>query len=183
MLNDSDCRYPENQPRTAYGKGCRCERCVTEKRAYYERNKERHHQAVLKWRAKNSELHSDATQRWRDANAEHLRKLAREWAQDNVGRHRAKGARYRARVKAAMVGADESAILELIYRCRPDGYAVDHIVPLSKGGEHSPHNLQYLIASENSRKGDRMNYEPPPEAILDWHDVIAEWFGIHRPAS
>lgn len=183
MLDGSECRYPHNKPRTAYSKGCRCERCIAEKRAYYERNKERHHQSVLKWRTENSERHRAATQRWRDANSEHLRELARDWAQANVGRQRAKGARYRARIKAAAVGADEVAVLELIYRCRPEGYEVDHIIPLAKGGYHTPQNLQYLLASENSRKGDRSNYEPPAGAILDWRDVIAEYFGIQRPAT
>ena len=33
---------------------------------------------------------------------------------------------------------------------------VDHIVPLSKEGEHHPNNIQILTAEENMKKGDRI---------------------------
>ena len=33
---------------------------------------------------------------------------------------------------------------------------VDHIIPLSKGGEHHPNNLQILTAEQNLKKGDRI---------------------------
>jgi 5-methylcytosine-specific restriction endonuclease McrA len=37
---------------------------------------------------------------------------------------------------------------------------VDHIVPLAKGGAHSPENLQIIYAFENERKGARLDYKP-----------------------
>ena len=45
------------------------------------------------------------------------------------------------------------------YKHRPDGFEVDHIVPLSKGGAHCIENLQYLTVSDNREKGAR----------VDWH--------------
>jgi 5-methylcytosine-specific restriction endonuclease McrA len=51
-----------------------------------------------------------------------------------------------------------SEILE-IYRNRPVGHQVDHIIPL-KGqnvwGFHVPWNLQYLTAEENNRKSNNV---------------------------
>jgi hypothetical protein len=52
------------------------------------------------------------------------------------------------------------AIKEIYDNC-PDGYDVDHIVPLQGelvSGLHVPNNLQYLTRSENSRK--RNKFEP-----------------------
>ena len=43
-----------------------------------------------------------------------------------------------------------------IYRNCPPGHEVDHIIPLSKGGKHHEDNLQYLIAIENRRKGNKI---------------------------
>ena len=65
-------------------------------------------------------------------------------------------ARYRARLKAQVVpGEDLSPIKEFYANC-PDGYEVDHIIPLSKGGLHSITNLQYLTVSENRRKSNKI---------------------------
>jgi 5-methylcytosine-specific restriction endonuclease McrA len=43
-------------------------------------------------------------------------------------------------------------ILQQIYLDCPKGYEVDHIIPISRGGLHSPENLQYLTVSENRQK-------------------------------
>jgi len=37
---------------------------------------------------------------------------------------------------------------------------VDHIIPLSKGGKHSPGNLQIIPEFENAKKHTSLNYEP-----------------------
>lgn len=53
----------------------------------------------------------------------------------------------------------ETANKELIrqfYFNRPEGYHVDHIIPLSKGGLHHQDNLQYLTETDNLRKGNKL---------------------------
>jgi 5-methylcytosine-specific restriction endonuclease McrA len=37
---------------------------------------------------------------------------------------------------------------------------VDHKLPISKGGQHTPENLQIIYAFENGRKHDRLDYQP-----------------------
>ena len=52
--------------------------------------------------------------------------------------------------------ADRDKIKE-IYANRPEGYEVDHIIPLSKGGLHHEDNLQYLTVLENRQKSNKLS--------------------------
>jgi len=55
--------------------------------------------------------------------------------------------------------ADKDKIKQIYLNC-PDGYEVDHIIPLSKGGKHHEDNLQYLTLSENRKKNNRIVVGP-----------------------
>ena len=46
--------------------------------------------------------------------------------------------------------------LQEFYINCPEGYEVDHIMPISKGGLHCLSNLQYLTISENRRKSNKL---------------------------
>ena len=50
--------------------------------------------------------------------------------------------------------ADLQLIKEIYLNC-PDGYEVDHIKPISKGGLHHQDNLQYLTIKENRKKSNK----------------------------
>lgn len=49
--------------------------------------------------------------------------------------------------------ANKEKILEF-YKNRPEGYEVDHIIPLSRGGKHHESTLQYLLKEENRKKNN-----------------------------
>ena len=46
--------------------------------------------------------------------------------------------------------------IKYIYENCPAGHEVDHIMPLSRGGLHTPENLQYLTIRENRQKGAKI---------------------------
>jgi len=49
--------------------------------------------------------------------------------------------------------------MQQIYLHCPDGYEVDHVIPISRGGLHHQDNLQYLPTLENRRKGNKLPHE------------------------
>ena len=65
-------------------------------------------------------------------------------------------ARYMARRKYQTPADEDIHALQEFYANCPDGYEVDHIIPISKGGLHSLSNLQYLTKEENRRKSNKI---------------------------
>lgn len=62
--------------------------------------------------------------------------------------------RYQARRYAQTpADADEHQIREIYAHC-PEGYEVDHVIPISKGGLHHQDNLQYLLMLDNRKKSN-----------------------------
>lgn len=83
------------------------------------------------------------------------------WAKANPGRATAKAMKRHAdKLQRTPKWADLKAISEF-YANRPEGYHVDHIIPLCGelvSGLHVLENLQYLPASENCSKSN--NFDP-----------------------
>jgi len=81
--------------------------------------------------------------------------------QDNKGYQIAKAAkRHAAKLRRTPCWSESEAILEFYKNC-PEGYHVDHIIPLqgkTVSGLHVLENLQYLTAKENLSKSN--SYEP-----------------------
>ncbi len=57
-------------------------------------------------------------------------------------------------LKDELSAEDIEKINDFYHNC-PDGYVVDHIVPVSRGGKHVLSNLQYLTPHENMSKNNR----------------------------
>jgi len=84
--------------------------------------------------------------------------LDKNYLENNRGKTNAIKARYRAnKLKATPSWSEYKDIRDFYMKC-PEGYHVDHIVPLqgvNVKGLHVLANLQYLTASENCSKGNR----------------------------
>jgi len=116
------------------------------------------------YRAANPEHSRDVTQAWQDAHPERMLEISRQ----QHGRRRAR------KHGAVVTKADYRAILaEFGMVCHICGLDIltrtdlhfDHVIPLSKGGAHSPANIRPSHASCNMRKGARIEVsnEPLPD--------------------
>lgn len=98
-------------------------------------------------------------------NIEAQRERIKRWQKENIDYFRAKNNERRARLKGASgshTRKDVEKILNLqrflCANCRSsvmDGYHVDHVIPISKGGSNGPENLQILCPPCNIRKRDK----------------------------
>lgn len=115
-------------------------------------NQEKMRQARLKWKMKNPTYK-------REISAE---KKA-EYAKTHYEKHKPTRIKYlnahrKGRVKDATPAWADTVAIRHFYVACPDGYHVDHIIPLRGemvSGLHVLENLQYLPANENLRKSNK----------------------------
>lgn len=92
---------------------------------------------------------------WQELNPSLVKSYKQTWRNE----HPEASAAYRAaKLQATPPWADLETITR-IYKARPEGMEVDHIIPLQGKnvcGLHVDYNLQYLTESENSSKGNRI---------------------------
>lgn len=89
------------------------------------------------------------------------RKTQNVYYENNRPEFYARAAKRRGRLKNATPSWCDMEAIKSFYRNCPDGYHVDHIIPLqgkNVSGLHVSWNLQYLPARENLSKGNR--FEP-----------------------
>jgi hypothetical protein len=145
----SDSRYRDKL-------GSWCIACHKERGASWAAEHRDHLSAkAAKWRKANPDKSRAADRSWKLANKAKLSDSYRRWRLSNLDYDCARVAlRSAKRRRAVPIWADVPAIM-MIYRHRPRGYDVDHIVPLKSNlvcGLHWEGNLQYLPSAHNQAK-------------------------------
>lgn len=141
------------------------------------RDKDNYNRWMREWRKKHAEHHKE----WRKENyknnketvnarcranyaasAEARREYARQYRKTHLPEINAYMANRRAlKLNATPKWANLDLIKEVYLNC-PEGYHVDHIIPLKNKlvcGLHVENNLQYLPAVENIKKGNKIPME------------------------
>jgi len=108
--------------------------------------------------------------RWNNENREKLQKCMRNYSKTKKGqiasirRNCTRHERYRDACKD--LSHEELEEIKQFYVNCPSGHEVDHIIPISRGGQHNISNLQYLPIEINRMKRNKL-----PEEISD-----KEWY-------
>lgn len=151
------------------------ERILLQMRERYEKNREARSAYHREWRALNKEKKAAGDKQWRENNLERIRvnrnrpenrtknsARARRWATDNLSRVNEQSRIKRARIRNVYI---ERVVFEDVverdkWLCgicgehvNQEDATLDHIRPLSKGGEHSYANVQLAHLICNCKKG------------------------------
>lgn len=135
---------------------------------WYDRHPDRARELRAQWAYKNKEKKAFQDKRWAETNRDRSNAHKKRWNKANAGVKLALDKKYKAsKAKRAPAWLDvvDKAEIDFTYvwcaalrSCGLD-YHVDHIVPLqgaSVSGLHVPWNLQVISATENLRKGNRL---------------------------
>ena len=120
------------------------------------------------WAKDNPEMKRERDKKWRANNKENLLKRNRRYRERHRMTIRAMQARYRAR-KCEANGFDYTTTEHIAgryavwgnrcYLCGETAEALDHVIPLARGGSHWPANLRPICKSCNSKKNSIWPYD------------------------
>lgn len=150
------------------------DRINKKKMIYRENNKESINEYMAEYNKKNKEKISEYKKQYYIKNKYWLAKDNRKRAQTPEGKLSKKNSESRRRQRINKTPKEDQPTISQWknilksqnYRCALCGCkfdedtipTMDHIVPLSRGGEHTSANIHALCASCNSGKRDRINY-------------------------
>ncbi len=100
-------------------------------------------------------------------NKEKLRDGAKKRAENGKERERQRLRYEQLRMASEGLTKSEKRKIRDFYYATPEGYCVDHIIPISQGGLHRFDNLQYLTLSENSSKKNKVGNWVRPYYLED----------------
>ncbi len=103
------------------------------------------------------------TNKWNNNNREKRRECTKKYSKTEKGLYTCskRNAERKGKYKDACTDLswEERKLIGRFYKNCPEGYEVDHIHPISKGGKHCLSNLQYLTKEENRRKSAKLNWK------------------------
>jgi len=127
-------------------------------------NPEKAKAATVAWRSQNAEHVAQTMATWRASHVEQVVSYQREWLKKNPEKNRRYVRQYRVkRAGAAGTCSDEQLQARIalygglcwVPGCGKAYEAIDHVMPLSKGGSNWPSNLRPICKRHNSQKKDR----------------------------
>ena len=153
------------------------EKVAAKRKAYYQANKDKCAKATKAWYLANKDRHFNLMKAWFAANQDKMTEWKKGYYEANKDKFCAKGARRRALQNGQTPSDANQTLIQSFYdqavrltkvwsaphidRKFRVAFAVDHIVPLSRGGLHEASNLQVIPAKLNARKKDKLNYLMP----------------------
>lgn len=159
-----------------YGLKAQCKNCLNNK--------------SKKWKQDNKDKQKLYQKEYYKNNQEKLVEHQRQWRKDNpdrvkqysINRNRGKRLASKARRRANKLNQTPEyanfKLIKQIYEHCPEGYHVDHMIPLSKRGLHYESNLCYLPASVNVAKHNKsieeFGVDIFNENVIYWQDLIGE---------
>lgn len=117
---------------------------------------------LRKWCQENRERFNERARVYQRNNRPLMRLVEKRYLDKNPMRRKVKSTLFKKRLRQSTPKCLKKSLLkELgeIYRNRPEGHDVDHIIPLNGKdvcGLHVPWNLQYLPSSLNRSKGNKI---------------------------
>lgn len=148
-------------------------RCLTHHRknnaekmqAWRLKNPEKVKEADRRYRQNNPEAAYASQLKWRLNNADHLKELYRDYAKKNWEDRYANKHRHQARSRGREVDLVLRKEIRRLYHSAciycgaTERITLDHLIPLSRGGDHTIGNLAPACRSCNARKGTKLPIE------------------------